>query len=223
MKHEYKVFEGLNYVFRAPNNYEAGKKYPVILLLHGAGTRGEDIKKVSENAYFTDTDPIEDFPFITIAPQCSRNTWFDHFETLTRFVKYIYSAEYTDKSRLYLMGPSMGGYGSWQLAMSMPEYFAAVVPICGGGMYWNAALLKNLPIWAFHGEVDDCVLPRESEIMVQETNRYGGNAKLTIYPDTGHNAWDATYTNPEVFEWLLSHTSTHEVPDAQDWDLGIYG
>ena len=104
------------------------------------------------------------------------------------------------------MGASMGGYTTWQLAMTQPEIFAAIIPICGGGMYWNAGRLKDVPVWAFHGDIDPVVLPRESEIMVKNTNLFGGNARLTVYENTAHDAWRPTFENPEVFEWLLSHS-----------------
>jgi len=94
--------------------------------------------------------------------------------------------------------------------MSIPETFAAIVPICGGGMYWNTKRLINVGVWAFHGGQDKTVLPEESEKMVNKINKLGGNAKLTIYPDNAHNAWTDTYSNPEVFNWLLSHTNQNE-------------
>jgi predicted peptidase len=88
----------------------------------------------------------------------------------------------------------------------MPEMFAAAVPICGGGMYWDAGRLKHVPIWAFHGDSDKTVLTEESVKMVNAVNKKGGDAKLTIYPETGHDAWTATYKNADVFAWMLSHT-----------------
>ena len=147
-----------------------------------------------------------DFPFVVVAPQCHSETWFDLFETLKRFVTVVQGSEFADSERLYLMGASMGGYATWQLGISMPEAFAAAVPICGGGMYWDAGRLKKLPIWAFHGDSDSTVLTEESVKMVNAVNKRGGNARLTIYPDTKHDSWTATYQNPEVFAWLLSHT-----------------
>ena len=122
----------LNYVIKYPDGFEQGKKYPVIILLHGAGGRGNDINVLLENPYFTLTEKHDNFPFISVAPLCSGNTWFDLFEHLEKLVCKIACSDFTDKERIYLMGASMGGYGTWQLAMSMPEYFAAIVPICGG-------------------------------------------------------------------------------------------
>ena len=118
------------------------------------------------------------------------------------------------------MGVSMGGYAAWQVGMSMPELFAAIVPICGGGMYWNASRLKNTPVWAFHGGRDPIVKPEESEKMVNAINSKGGDARLTIYPDHEHNAWSDTFANQEVFDWLLSKTNTNASIDADNAHAG---
>lgn len=196
----------IRYIVKTPENFKEDTKYPVILFLHGAGSRGDDINNLLTNPYFAITDnEIEDFPFITVAPLCTENTWFDLWESLKNLVLEILNQSFTDTEKIYLMGASMGGYATWQLAMSMPEYFAAIVPICGGGMYWNAGRLINTPIWAFHGAKDTTVLYTESEKMVNKVNSFGGNAKLTVYPENAHDAWSDTYKNPNVFNWLLSH------------------
>ncbi len=194
----------IRYIIKTPDNFKEDKKYPVILFLHGAGTRGDDISKLETNPYFTITESeIKDFPFVTVAPLCTENTWFDLWESLKNLVLEICTLPFADTKRIYLMGASMGGYATWQLAMSMPLIFAAIVPICGGGMYWNAGRLVNTPIWAFHGAKDSTVLCAESEKMVNQVNALGGNAKLTVYPENSHDAWSDTYKNPEVFKWLL--------------------
>lgn len=201
----HRTFEDLQYIIRYPENYDSAKKYPVILFLHGAGTRSKNITVLKNNSFFKNSGAFLDLNFITVAPLCERETWCDHFETLVRFAKSIFTAPDTDPERFYLTGNSMGGYGTWQLAISHPELFAAIVPICGGGMYWDAARLVNVPVWAFHGERDTLVLPTESKTMVERINKHGGNAKLTYYPEAGHDSWTATYTNRAVYEWLLSH------------------
>jgi predicted peptidase len=210
MRYEEQQFNDLKYVVRYPNGYEAGKRYPVILFLHGAGTRGKELTPLLNNAFFKITEKYENFPFICVAPLCQKNSWFDHFETLQGFVKEVFTSPYTAPKKLYLIGNSMGGYGTWELSMSMPEYFAAIVPICGGGMYWNAGKLANVPIWAFHGEKDPVVLVEESKKMVNNVNRQGGNAKLTTYPENLHDSWTDTYSNPEVFKWLLDQENKNE-------------
>ncbi len=213
---EFLRFEEMQYIIRYPENYQAGEKYPVILFLHGAGTRSNDIRVLAGNSFFRLTAAHEDFPFVVVAPLCHSETWFDQFETLKRFVTMVQGAAFTDPDRFYLTGKSMGGYGSWQLASSMPEVFAAAIPICGGGMYWDAGRLKNLPIWAFHGDIDPTVLTEESVKMVEAVNKKGGNARLTIYPNTKHDSWTATYSNNEVFQWLLTHRRPHAETEADN-------
>ncbi|MBQ8637016.1 MAG: prolyl oligopeptidase family serine peptidase [Clostridia bacterium] len=224
MKIRIDQFVDFKYIIRYPDCYKEGEKFPVIILLHGAGSRGNDIDVLTNNPYFSIVNRHSDFPFITVAPQCSENTWFDMFELLKRFVYKIADENFADKNRIYLMGASMGGYGTWQLAMSLPELFAAIVPICGGGMYWNAPRLVNVPIWAFHGEKDTVVHKEESIKMVDAVNRCGGSAKLTIYPENEHDAWSDTYNNPEVFRWLLSNVNKNSVKLIDKYnDSDIYG
>lgn len=206
MQYKNYTIDNLKYVVSYPSDFCEDKTYPIIFFMHGAGNRGSDINLLYQNAYFLELKNHEDdFPFITFAPQCSAETWFDLFQPLKKLVSYITTLPYVDTGRIYLMGVSMGGYGAWQLAMSIPEYFAAMVPICGGGMYWNAGRLINIPIWAFHGADDTIVFPDESKKMVNAVNEKGGNAKLTIYPDTPHSVWLKVYSDPKVFDWLLSH------------------
>lgn len=204
-------FDNFKYIVKYPECYKKGEKFPVIIFLHGAGSRGNDINALVNNAYFDIIDKHKDFPFVTVAPQCCQNTWFDMFEQLKKFACKISGEKFTDKNRIYLMGASMGGYGTWQLAMSLPELFAAIVPICGGGMYWNAGRLVNVPVWAFHGAKDTVVYKEESINMIDAVNACGGNAKLTIYPENGHDAWSDTYSNRKVFDWLLTYTNKNVV------------
>lgn len=198
-------FQNIRCLLRKPKNFDSAKKHPVLLFLHGAGTRGNDISKLRGNPFFKITDLHQNFPFVTVAPLCEENTWFDIWEHLQALVNEIANLPFADKERIYVMGASMGGYATWQLAMSMADRFAAVVPICGGGMYWNAGRLVNVPIWAFHGAKDTTVLLEESIKMVDAVKRLGGDAKLTVYPENGHNAWSDAYADPEVFSWLLQH------------------
>ena len=217
-------FESIKYVVRYPNNYVEGEKYPTILHLHGAGTRGDNLDDVLGGAFFRITDPVEDFPFVTIAPQCNANSWFDIFERLIKLAQKIPSESFCDPERFYLIGLSMGGYGAWQLGMSCPELFAAMIPICGGGMAWNAARLQSVPVWAFHGELDPTVDPKESQLMVNGVNQCGGRARFTLYPDAYHDAWSPTYSNPEVFKWLLKHKKKQTSKSADSFtDSKKYG
>ncbi len=206
---ETKMFNEISYVMVKPKDFAETDKYPTIIFMHGAGTRGNDIEKLKTNPFFNLSIPhIENC--ITFAPHCNSDTWFDIFEQVLDFCKFVSEHRNTDRSRIYLIGASMGAYAVWQMAMSKPELFAAIVPICGGGMYWNSSRLKNIPIWAFHGKDDTCVSVNESIKMVNCINENGGNAKLTIYENTGHDAWSETYKNETVFKWLFSNVKRSE-------------
>ncbi len=194
--------KNIRYIKLVPDKMESGKKYPLIIHIHGAGGRGDDLSLISDATILKKLDGDE--RFIVVAPQCYANTWFDIFEQLKEFIKFAVSCPDVDAKRVYLSGVSMGGYTSWQLLMSEPETFAASIVCCGGGMYWNAPRVKT-PAWAFHGKLDKTVYAIESENMVKAINASGGSAKLTIYDELEHNCWDVTYFNDQIYEWLLSH------------------
>lgn len=210
--------KGLKYLIRYPENFDAAMSYPALFFLHGAGSRGSDMENLVSNPFFQEIAAHRDFPFVVIAPLCSENTWFEMWERLMALVKQSAALPYVRSEQLYMMGASMGGYGTWQLAMSLPEYFAAIVPICGGGMFWNASRLVNVPVWAFHGAKDPVIPMEESRKMVAAVCSAGGNAKLTIYPENEHNAWSDTYSNPEVFAWLLQHRNAKATPGVDSYN-----
>lgn len=221
---EERTLNGLRYLIRYPSGYVSGQRYPVLFFFHGAGTRGNDINKLINNPFFTHIGQVQPFPFIVIAPQCTENTWFDVFEKLQALLSAVAVSDFCDKTRIYAIGASMGGYATWQLGMSMPDLFAAIVPICGGGMYWNAERLKSTPVWAFHGEKDPVVLVEETKKMVTAVKKAGGNAKMTLYPEAAHDAWTETYRNSEVFRWLLSHQKSNTSSEKSTFsDSNVYG
>lgn len=212
-------FGSLGYVLHMPQDLK--QKNPAILFLHGAGTRGRDLDALARNPFFSENSCVTDdsAPFMIFAPQCHADTWFDLFEQLQAFAQMIASHPMVDADHLYLMGASMGGYATWQLAMTMPEYFAAIVPICGGGMYWNAARLQRLPVWAFHGKEDGVVFPEESIKMVNAVNHNGGSAKLTLLDHTAHDSWSYAYALPELFDWLLQQTNRkYNMQTENNWN-----
>ncbi|MDO5478146.1 MAG: prolyl oligopeptidase family serine peptidase [Clostridia bacterium] len=200
-----KEYKKLKYVIEYPLGYEEGKRYPVLMHIHGAGGRGTDISIIENHFLLRTLREKKESRFIVVSPQCYADTWFEIFEQLTEFIAFIREESYTDKERFYLAGSSMGGYTTWQMAMTRPSWFAAIVPVCGGGMYWNAARLKDVPVWAHHGLLDPVVKVEESIKMVNAVNANGGSAKLSIYENVGHNSWENAFSNEEVYEWLLSH------------------
>ncbi len=202
---EVKTFGNLTYYIRKPDDFDENKQYPVIFNTHGAGSRGRDIAVLRSTGVLVAAEDRGLIPdYIVIAPQCFADTWFDIFEQLQALVAHIYSEPYTDKTRFYGSGGSMGGYTMVQLMMSRPEFWAAGIICCGGGMYWNAARLKHIPLWFFTGAKDTVVFPTESIHMANAVNRAGGVAKLTVLADNEHNCWDYAFLDSgvETYAWL---------------------
>ncbi len=203
----------IRYLLHLPKGYGENKdqKWPMILFLHGAGERGNDLNKVKVHGPPKLIEQGKEMPFIVVSPQCPSGSWWtEQLDALTALLDEIQSKYAVDSSRVYLTGLSMGGFGSWALGCRYPERFAAVVPICGGGEWFLAERLKNVPVWAFHGAKDNVVPVRESEEMVNALKRAGGNAQLTVYPEAQHDSWTETYNNPKLYEWLLIHHKTEE-------------
>jgi predicted peptidase len=204
---EAKRFNRLNYIISYPDGFDEKKKYPLLVHIHGAGGRGNNLDLLKKAGPLYEIENGRKLPFVVIAPQCYTDTWFEIFEKLLEFIENMINSDYVDKTRVYLSGVSMGGYTAWQAAMSRPEWFAAMVPVCGGGMYWNASRLKNIPVWAFHGALDNVVYVTESINMVNAVNKAGGSAKLTIYPDVGHNSWEKAFATDELYLWLIQYSA----------------
>jgi predicted peptidase len=199
----------LNYLLFLPKGYgeDSQQKWPLILFLHGAGERGDDLKLVKVHGIPKIVEQKEDFPFIAISPQCPGFSWWTvELETLNALLDEVISNYAVDTDRVYLTGLSMGGFATWQLATAYPKRFAAIAPVCGGGDPKKAKALKDVPVWAFHGAKDEVVPLARSEEMVKALKDCGGDARLTVYPEAGHDSWTETYDNPKLYEWFLKHT-----------------
>jgi len=199
-----KVVAKMDYLLFLPQGYEQSKQtWPLMLFLHGAGESGDNLAKVKlHGPPKLIENKKRDFPCIVVSPQSSGRGW--NVDTLTALLDDLAANYRVDKDRVYLTGLSMGGYGTWSLAAAHPQRFAAIVPICGGGNPADAARLKNLPIWVFHGAKDATVPPERSESMVKALKAAGGNVKFTVYPDAGHDCWTAAYNDPELYRWLFA-------------------
>lgn len=191
-----------------PESYgQENKRWPLILFLHGAGERGDDLNKVKVHGPPKIVEKKKDFPFIVVSPQCPKEVWWnDKLDVLINLLDEIEARYDVDTERVYLTGLSMGGFGTWALASKYPDRFAAAAPICGGGMMIMVPELTKIPIWAFHGAKDPVVPVEESKDMVRMVKARGGDAKLTIYPEAGHDSWTETYNNPELYDWFLKHS-----------------
>ena len=205
-----------NYLLFLPEGYGAdpAKKWPLILFLHGAGERGNDVWLVAKHGPSKIDTGATNFPFIVISPQCpAGENWSD--DLLLALLDETESKYAVDLHRVYLTGLSMGGFGTWSLGVSHPDRFAAIAPICGGGDFikvylaaeQHKAALTSLGVWAFHGAKDPVVPIEESQRMVDYLKKIGvAEVKLTVYPDAQHDCWTQTYANPELFSWFLQHS-----------------
>lgn len=205
-----------NYLLYFPEGYNESddKKWPLMIFLHGAGERGTNLSRVAVHGPPKLVKTQKDFPFILVSPQCPANDrWHD--EAILGLIDEVVAKHRVDTNRVYLTGLSMGGYGTWSLATKYPERFAAVVPICGGGEIIDvllssrqkAAALKSLGVWAFHGGKDPVVPLTESERMVDTLKKTGcKDAKLTVFPEAGHDSWTEAYNTAGLWDWFLQHS-----------------
>ena len=201
-----RIHNTIQYNLATPKNFDPQEKYPLIIYLHGAGGRGHELINVRYPYMLEEYIQQNDLPVMVAAPLCEFDNWFMCFSELIEFTRFAATMDNVDPNRVYLMGSSMGGYATWAMLMSTPELFAAAVPICGGGMAWNAYRMKDIPIWAFHGVDDGTVAVTESISMAGAVRANGGNIRLTLIPECGHNAWEPALYEFGAVEWLLNHT-----------------
>lgn len=191
-------------LYLPPDYYADEMPRPLLLFLHGAGERGDDLDLVKKEGLPKHIARGEDYPFIVVAPQQPADGWWDAGR-LSRLLDEIEAGYRVDSARIYVTGLSMGGYGTWALGIAEPERFAALAPICGGGEPEAVCALREVPVWNFHGAKDQVIPLAASEEMVEALEACGGNVKFTIYPDADHDSWTETYANPALYAWLLSH------------------
>lgn len=184
-------------------------KLPLVIQLHGAGERGcgGDELTITERYGFSKLmTPDANYPCLLVIPQCQSNAfWSTEISHVYELLQQIKEEWDIDETRIYLAGISMGAYATWLAAARYPHLFAAIAPVCGGGMIWTADLLK-MPIWAFHG-TDDSVVPFEESLnMIRAVRSFAEpeqDVRFTAFDGVNHNAWDYTFDEP-LLQWLLS-------------------
>jgi len=220
----------LNYRILFPKNFDKEKQYPLLLVLHGAGERGNNNESqlVHGGDLFLKDSVREQFPAIVIFPQAPKDDYWARVEVnrdvkpfefdfknkeessksltlVMNLMDEMVNEKFVNNDQVYVGGLSMGGMGTFEIIYKKPEMFAAAFAICGGA---NTEIAQEYPdnfnIWLFHGEKDDIVLPKYSKSMAREINHYGGNAKLSLYPNDNHNSWDSAFSEPYLLPWLFS-------------------
>jgi len=197
---------------------------PVVLFLHGSGERGSDNKVQTKHVVPQLIHYIKTHePCIVIAPQCpSKQQWVNVSWNLQEHrmpefpsTPMRLSLELLDETvskyqanakRIYIVGLSMGGYGTWDAIQRKQTYFAAAVPICGGGDVEQGHKLTHLPIWAWHGDKDNAVPVFRSRSMIEAIKKSGGAPVYTELEGVGHNVWTPASEHSKLWEWLFSQT-----------------
>jgi predicted peptidase len=205
----------LKYLLYLPEGYDQKESWPLMLFLHGAGERGDDLELVKVHGPPKLIAAGKHFPFIVVSPQCPKGKWWDPF-VLSALLDDVVQHHKVDQDRIYVTGLSMGGFGTWALAAYNRERFAAIAPICGGGDTIRAKYITHIPTWTFHGALDKSVPLSRSEEMVAAIEKAGGKPKLTVYPEAAHDSWTQTYENEELYAWLLQHQRPDEPPPDPD-------
>ncbi len=221
----------LPYRLLLPQNYDAAKKYPLILFLHGAGERGNDneAQLMHGSELFLRDSIRKKYPAIVLFPQCPANSFWSNvniktgangerdfqFQTggtptmamglLQQLLTSVIKKYPVQKKQIYVGGLSMGGMGTFEIVSRNPRLFAAAFPICGGADTASASKLKKVNWWIFHGAKDDVVLPQYSERIVTALKKINASVKFTLYPEANHNSWDNAFGEPDLLQWLLSN------------------
>lgn len=220
---EERQFEELKYLISFPEGLDETKPCPLVIFLHGAGTRSENCDILRRNSGFLQICARQSRGYAVLAPLCSVNNWNEVMPSLIRLVEATVALEQIDSKRVHLTGNSMGGYGTWELAALRPALFASIMPVCGGGIPWMAGNLVDIPIRTFHGLCDPTVDPIESLEMAKAVNKKGGHAELILFPELKHNCWDRVYSTDANYDWLLSFTTDRDKTLVEQCTGAYYG
>ncbi len=195
-----------NYILELPKNELPGQLRPLIVFLHGSGERGDNVDLVRVHGPWYFAEDNDDFPFIILAPQCKEGETWEPVK-LDLLLDDIIASYPVDTNRIYLTGLSRGGFATWDWVLYHPDRFAAIAPVCGASNYHvlNANKLKDIPVWVFHGAMDDIIPVSFSADLVKKLRSLGADVKFTVYPNAGHDSWTETYMNPELYKWFLNH------------------
>ena len=201
----------LSGIVTVPADFDPTKEsLPVIVFLHGAGERGNDLNRVKGNGVaklFSKDPEHRGLRVITLSPQCPEGmVWLSLLYPLKNWIEAAVAELNGDPNRISLTGLSMGGFGTWGMITTFPDYFSCAAPICGGGMSWTCGCLKDFKIRAFHG-IDDPVVPFVySQLMVEAARNAGADVVLTAYDQVGHNSWTKAYEETDLIPWLAAQS-----------------
>ena len=206
----------MDYLLYLPIDFTYGKKWPLLLFLHGAGERGNDLEKVKTHGPPKLIGGGKQLPFILVSPQCPSYLWWtDKKLEVKKIIDDVTGLYPVDMNRIYITGLSMGGFGTFEMVKAYPNLFSAAVPICGGFKDLEGVeKIKHVPFWIFHGDDDKTVPVDMSKKAAENISKAGGSARLTIYPGIGHNSWSAAYDTQEVYDWMMAQRKIDEIQNT---------
>jgi predicted esterase len=203
------TYHYISYTPKEYNNSET-KKWPLIIYLHGGSSRGTDTIKLYSNGIPDQIWRGREFPFVIVTPQCPKNQRWSTDNWFENFFKEITTKYRIDTKRVYLTGVSLGGSGTWYLAMKYPEIFAAIAPMSGFTRHMNYIVkntnkISDMPIWAFHGKTDKIVEFEDTEWIINKLKAKNKEITFTIEPNVGHWMDWIVYKEDYLYEWFLKH------------------
>lgn len=202
-----------DYLLYLPKNYGGRRKYPLLVFLHGAGERGDDLSVLKCHSIPKIFDGGVSYEAVVVSPQCKNGrTWSSNPEKVVAFIKDLMKTYSVDENAVSITGISMGGFGTWQVIMDHPSLFAAAAPICSGGMAWRAEAIADLPVRIYHGEADEVVDVFYSKDMYRALKACNASdATLFLYPNVGHDVGNYAYEQTDLIDWLISKRKKESV------------
>lgn len=198
----------ISYFVCTPEHYDPHKRYPLIVTLHGAGSLTNDPKVLLTNPSYLGYKKFAP-QAILLLPHSRFATWSGQLRALKEIIDLVCDTYPIDRLRVSITGASMGGFGTWDMLCTYPNFFAAAAPICGGGMAWKSYRIAALPIRMYHGDKDGVVLPARSKEMYDSMKAAcpeNRELELVVCENTEHDSWNRAYLVDNVYEWLISHT-----------------
>ena len=219
--YEPQVFDEMPCRVMKPLAFDAGNSYPVIVSLHGGGGKGtENNKQLKDwNRQLAEQQRRKEFPCYVVAPQAADLWNAEHLKKIKSLIKTLPSV---DMTRIYILGHSMGGHGTYIFIQLDPGYFAAAAPSAGSGRkqtedFIDPAKIKDLPIWAFHGDRDGVCPIEKDQAVFDEMKRLGGNMKFTIWRGDNHGVSGKMVVGASNGTTYLSSDRCDKEPDFMTW------
>ena len=217
--HEPHMYNDMPYRLMKPLNFDSKKKYPLIVSLHGGGGRGSDnLKQLRDwNEVLAYEERRADYPTYVLAPQSEGRWDSTHLQKIKDIINELPAV---DKNRIYLLGHSMGAGGTYTFIRTDPDYFAAAAPSAGGGFRNHSdasTVVKDLPIWTFHGDQDKVVPIEGDQKLFAEMQKIDGNMKFTTWVGDGHGVAPKMIAGGENGNTQLSSDQCDTEPVFMKW------